>query len=186
VRICLQGARLARWQRALHVLESDPIFAEKEVASLAVEAVDEEVLKTRARDLFRELSSGHKIVLLTVTRLVESVEERTLVLLDEPESHLHPPLRLAVVQGRGLGDRGAAGYRDVRGERLYSMQAAREISGIKARLDSLLGDSGSDAVSDHLRQDEESRLQAGLNSWQAACWGALAASDWFCAGSFRF
>jgi hypothetical protein len=42
VRICLQGARLARWQRALHVLESDPIFAEKEVASLAVEAVDEE------------------------------------------------------------------------------------------------------------------------------------------------
>jgi predicted ATPase len=102
VRICLQGARLARWQRALHVLESDPIFAEKEVASLAVEAVDEEVLKTRARDLFRELSSGHKIVLLTVTRLVESVEERTLVLLDEPESHLHPPLLSAFV--RALSD----------------------------------------------------------------------------------
>ncbi len=98
VRICLQGARLARWQRALRVLESDPIFAEKEVASLAVEAVDEEVLKTRARDLFRELSSGHKIVLLTVTRLVESVEERTLVLLDEPESHLHPPLLSAFVR----------------------------------------------------------------------------------------
>jgi hypothetical protein len=69
---------------------------------------------------------------------------------------------------------------------LYSMQAAREISGIKARLDSLLSDSGSDAVRDHLRQDEESRLQAGLNSWQAACYGALAASDWFCAGGFRY
>lgn len=102
VRICLQGARLARWQRALRMLESDPIFAEMEVASLAVEAVDEEVLKARARDLFRDLSSGHKIVLLTVTRLVESVEERTLVLLDEPESHLHPPLLSAFV--RALSD----------------------------------------------------------------------------------
>lgn len=84
------------------MLESDPIFAEKEVASLAVEAVDEEVLKTRARDLYRELSSGHKIVLLTVTRLVESVNERTLVLLDEPESHLHPPLLSAFI--RALSD----------------------------------------------------------------------------------
>lgn len=45
------------------------------------------VLKT-----FSLLSSGHKIVLLTLTRLVETVEERTLVLIDEPEAHLHPPL----------------------------------------------------------------------------------------------
>ena len=32
-----------------------------------------------------------------MTRLVESVEERTLLLLDEPESHLHPPLLSAFV-----------------------------------------------------------------------------------------
>jgi hypothetical protein len=38
----------------------------------------------------------------------------------------------------------------------------------------------------HLRQDEESWQQAGLNSWQTACYGALAASDWLCAGGFRF
>jgi predicted ATP-dependent endonuclease of OLD family len=44
------------------------------------------------------LSSGHKIVLLTITRLVETVDERTLVLLDEPESHLHPPLLSAFVR----------------------------------------------------------------------------------------
>lgn len=43
-------------------------------------------------EAFHRLSSGHKIVLLTVARLVELVDERTLVLLDEPESHLHPPL----------------------------------------------------------------------------------------------
>jgi predicted ATP-dependent endonuclease of OLD family len=40
--------------------------------------------------------------LLTITRLVETVEERTLVLLDEPEEHLHPPLLSAFV--RALSD----------------------------------------------------------------------------------
>jgi ATPase subunit of ABC transporter with duplicated ATPase domains len=84
------------------VLESDPIFAEEEVASLAEAGTDDEVLRARTRDLFRELSSGHKMVLLTLTRLVESVEERTLVLMDEPESHLHPPLLSAFV--RALSD----------------------------------------------------------------------------------
>ena len=69
---------------------------------------------------------------------------------------------------------------------LYSMQAARLLSGIQARLDGLARDGGSDAVRDHLRQDEESWLQAGLNSWQAACYGALAASDWFCTGGFSY
>lgn len=48
------------------------------------------------------MSSGHKIVLLTITRLVETLEERSLVLLDEPESHLHPPLLAAFI--RALSD----------------------------------------------------------------------------------
>ena len=48
------------------------------------------------------MSSGHAIVLLTITRLVATVEEKTLVLLDEPESHLHPPLLSAFV--RALAD----------------------------------------------------------------------------------
>ncbi len=42
--------------------------------------------------LIKRMSSGHAIVLLTVTKLVARVEEKTLVLIDEPESHLHPPL----------------------------------------------------------------------------------------------
>lgn len=47
---------------------------------------------------FGELSSGHKIALLTVASLVRYTEDRTLVLLDEPESHLHPPLLGAVAR----------------------------------------------------------------------------------------
>lgn len=102
VRECLDGPRLSRWRRALEMLEGDPIFAELGVANLADTDLEGEEIRTAARELFRGLSSGHKIVLLTVTRLVETVEEATLVLLDEPEAHLHPPLLAAFV--RALSD----------------------------------------------------------------------------------
>lgn len=54
------------------------------------------------RPALENMSSGHSIVLLTITRLVATVEEKTLVLMDEPESHLHPPLLSALV--RALAD----------------------------------------------------------------------------------
>ena len=102
VLICRQGARVARWQRALEMLQTDPIFRDAEVSSLAQSGVELDELKADARRLFKNLSSGHKIVLLTITRLVETVEEKTLVILDEPEAHLHPPLLSAFV--RSLSD----------------------------------------------------------------------------------
>lgn len=37
-------------------------------------------------------------MLLTTTRLVELVDEQTLVVLDEPEGHLHPPLLSAFIR----------------------------------------------------------------------------------------
>lgn len=102
VLICRQGARVSRWRRALEMLQADPIFNDAEVSSLARTGVEVEDVKVEARQLFKKLSSGHKIVLLTVTRLVETVEEKTLVLLDEPEAHLHPPLLSAFI--RALSD----------------------------------------------------------------------------------
>lgn len=102
VRACLQGARLGRWRRALEMLETDPIFKDADVAGLAQDDGVDSDSRKEAVELFGKLSSGHKIVLLTVTRLVETVEERTLVLLDEPEAHLHPPLLSAFV--RSLSD----------------------------------------------------------------------------------
>ncbi|HEY1622960.1 MAG TPA: hypothetical protein VGG16_04105 [Streptosporangiaceae bacterium] len=87
---------------------------------------------------------------------------------------------LVTVQGRGYQH-----FTTFRLGLLYSMQAARLISGIQGRLDVLLRDGGSAAVHDHLCQEEESWQKTGLNGWQAACYGALTASDWFCAGGFR-
>ncbi|WFT03756.1 AAA family ATPase [Acinetobacter baumannii] len=48
------------------------------------------------------MSSGHAIVFMTITRLVEKVDEKTLILFDEPETHLHPPLLSALI--RALSD----------------------------------------------------------------------------------
>jgi predicted ATPase len=114
-RLCRNGARADRWRRALEMLEADPIFKDADVASLADDKRteltialapsaldDDDDFKKRASALFGRLSSGHKIVLLTITRLVETVEERSLVLIDEPETHLHPPLLSAFV--RSLSD----------------------------------------------------------------------------------
>ena len=113
VRVCVNGPKVRRWQKALEMLEADPIFRDAEVATLAermksaappttAEDIKNDPFTKRASTLFDGLSSGHKIVLLTMTRLVETVEEKTLVLLDEPEAHLHPPLLSAFV--RSLSD----------------------------------------------------------------------------------
>ncbi|PEG55569.1 AAA family ATPase [Mycolicibacterium diernhoferi] len=92
VKSCLQfDARRARLVRALGLLETDLIFEATGIRNLIEEGDVEDVLE-RLPKIFRKLSSGHKIVLLTVTKLVETVVEKSLVLLDEPEAHLHPPL----------------------------------------------------------------------------------------------
>jgi hypothetical protein len=101
-KVCLVGARRPRLQRALRLLESDPIFAAAGLADMMDEAEDDQEALEELPGVFRRLSSGHKIVLLTVTKLVETVEEKSLVLLDEPEAHLHPPLLSAFV--RALSD----------------------------------------------------------------------------------
>jgi energy-coupling factor transporter ATP-binding protein EcfA2 len=93
---CLSGPRKRRWLGAVQTLETDPGFAELGIPLLVERDAGDSVL-TISR-IFGTLSAGHKIVLLTVTRLVELVEERTLVLLDEPEAHLHPPLLSSFVR----------------------------------------------------------------------------------------
>jgi predicted ATPase len=50
-----------------------------------------------AIEVFSQLSTGHKIVLNIVTQLAAHLRTRSLVLIDEPETHLHPPLIAALL-----------------------------------------------------------------------------------------
>ncbi|MET7873293.1 AAA family ATPase [Streptomyces cyaneofuscatus] len=50
------------------------------------------------QDSFSGLSTGHKLVLNIVVQLVAHLEPGSLVLIDEPESHLHPPLLAALLK----------------------------------------------------------------------------------------
>ncbi|HEL1004603.1 TPA: AAA family ATPase [Streptococcus equi subsp. zooepidemicus] len=83
------------WKDCISILYSDPIFRQTDVHTLYdvfQNASDTRQFNMEAYRTFSGLSSGHKIVLLTITKLVEMVSEKTLVILDEPELHLHPPL----------------------------------------------------------------------------------------------
>lgn len=85
-------AKKQRWLKAIETLESDDNFASMNLSDL-IYADKNKVLK-----IIHRMSSGHASVLLIITQLVAKVEEKTLVLLDEPESHLHPPLLSAFIR----------------------------------------------------------------------------------------
>ncbi|WP_304509166.1 AAA family ATPase [Anaerotignum sp.] len=96
MKLCMtKRTRYERWKKIVGILNSDPIFSEINIID-CIDWIKENYTRSEAeqpiKELFNTLSSGHKIVALTITRLVETVEECTLVLLDEPELHLHPPL----------------------------------------------------------------------------------------------
>jgi predicted ATPase len=95
-----QPAKKERWRDAIVRLASDNNFADMNLGQLL--DMDTKAAIQKANTLVSRMSSGHSIVLLTITKLVETVEEKTLVLMDEPESHLHPPLLSAFT--RALSD----------------------------------------------------------------------------------
>lgn len=95
--ICMsQAKKKFRWIKAIRTLESDENFGEMNLTLLM--QFSQEALRTNALALINRMSSGHAVVLLTITKLVATVEEKTLVLIDEPESHLHPPLLSAFIR----------------------------------------------------------------------------------------
>lgn len=49
------------------------------------------------KDIFMSWSTGHKIVMQIVSSMAAHAEPRSLVLIDEPETHLHPPLLAALM-----------------------------------------------------------------------------------------
>lgn len=113
----VKGTKKKLWNKAIEVLESDSTFTElnvrewsnyhmghytekniNEIDAESEEMVEEAIFEKNIVPMFERLSSGHKVILLTIAKLVELVEEKTLVLLDEPEEHLHPPLVSAFIR----------------------------------------------------------------------------------------
>jgi predicted ATPase len=110
--------KVSRWLKAIEKLGSDENFAAMRLGQLELsyrdlvrarksfEQPDSEVFRnayiSAVHHILSTMSSGHFVVLLIITKLVSTVEEKTLVLLDEPESHLHPPLLSAFI--RALSD----------------------------------------------------------------------------------
>ena len=84
--------KIDRLKKSLEILESDPIFKHAQIHEIIDINMSEEERYKKKQFYKTKLSSGHGIILLTITKLVETIEEKTLVLLDEPETHLHPPL----------------------------------------------------------------------------------------------
>ncbi|MEU2068154.1 AAA family ATPase [Streptomyces anulatus] len=99
------GTRRSRWEQILATLSyPESGFLDDysgDIDDLLSEGSDRRFTAAAIR-LFAPLSSGHKIALLALTRLVQEVTERTVVFMDEPEAHLQPPLLSAFI--RALSD----------------------------------------------------------------------------------
>lgn len=84
------------WLNAIKNLESDTNFRDLNLKDMVDLPTDE--LVTECINMMEKMSSGHAIVFMIISSLVEKVQDKTLVLFDEPESHLHPPLLSAFIR----------------------------------------------------------------------------------------
>ncbi|WP_426484622.1 AAA family ATPase [Flavobacterium sp. 2] len=97
VNVCKSRGLMNRLIESLKTLESDQNFQRESFVELFLRD-DLNGSQMVIVTAFRRLSSGHKIILLTITKLVEKLQEKSLVLMDEPEAHLHPPLLSAFIR----------------------------------------------------------------------------------------
>lgn len=79
-------------RNALDILETDPTFEKEQLIKTIFDT------NCNIEDIYASLSSGHKMVMLSIVSLVDKLTEKSFVILDEPENHLHPPLLSAFIQ----------------------------------------------------------------------------------------
>lgn len=91
--------------RMLEILSADSILDDFGLVKILEEffdtSKDNETVKMYSllfSEVFDKLSSGHQIILLSISKIVELIVEKTLILIDEPETHLHPPLLSAFIR----------------------------------------------------------------------------------------
>lgn len=106
---CMMNTRKrSLWLKAIEILKNDVTFMEMPLESIASNDAfsenDDLVVskKEYIKQIFSKLSSGHKVVLLIITCCVDKIVEKSVIFMDEPENHLHPPLLSALI--RALSD----------------------------------------------------------------------------------
>ncbi|MNO75767.1 hypothetical protein D3C76_668250 [compost metagenome] len=92
LRIIRRNKRDELFDLAIESLIADPSFRDME-AQLG----DLIPKSRRSRKHFMDWSTGHKIALHVIASLVAHARPQSLVLFDEPETHLHPPLMAALM-----------------------------------------------------------------------------------------
>nr|WP_325259412.1 AAA family ATPase [uncultured Oscillibacter sp.] len=105
MRCMSNSSKKQRWINTVQILKSDPAF-EKSRIDFFTQVFEEgfklestkKTAELQIRNTFSELSSGHKVTLLIITSCVDKLVERSIVFMDEPENHLHPPLLSAFVR----------------------------------------------------------------------------------------
>jgi ABC-type cobalamin/Fe3+-siderophores transport system ATPase subunit len=78
--------------RALRCIASDASFS-----SYQHTLTTKDLLENDPERLFLMWSTGHKIVMQIITSLAAHTTQSSLILIDEPETHLHPPLLAALM-----------------------------------------------------------------------------------------
>lgn len=56
-----------------------------------------EINEEEIEEVVSSLSSGNMMILYIIANLVQLVEQKTLILIDEPETHMHPTLLSALI-----------------------------------------------------------------------------------------
>jgi ABC-type branched-subunit amino acid transport system ATPase component len=82
-----------RLLRCMGMLGEEPSFQEYAAISTLMQKKEE-----KCAAFYDSLSTGHKLVLKVVTQLVAYLQKSSLVLFDEPETHLHPSLVAALMK----------------------------------------------------------------------------------------
>ncbi|MGW0240961.1 AAA family ATPase [Micromonospora chalcea] len=93
-RLKTQDRRLM-YKQALEPLADEPSF--QRLGLTIQDLVGEDL-----HDTFDSLSTGHKIVLNIIAQLSAHLQPHSLLLLDEPECHLHPPLLAAFLKSLNI------------------------------------------------------------------------------------
>lgn len=88
------------WDETIKILESDPMFAGYDIGRYMYDQENSNILYDMKpiETLFDNLSSGHKFVLSIITCCIDKLAEKTILFIDEPENHLHPPLVASMIR----------------------------------------------------------------------------------------